>query len=177
MMFPKTILTVLTIGLAAFGAASPLDKRATTVSSDTGSVSIAGAVTAGGVSFPDDIGGSADAVGAVAEVVQKVVRLIQGLVDGDIKRRQRFTQETVTAVYKKFPTKTVVMSNVGYSLSCQPTVVQRTSYKAKVGSNVSYDVLVFGKGCTFTLKGDGGFENWAYIRQSSCRANGKTITC
>ena len=67
------------------------------------------------------------------------------------------------------------MSNVGYSLTCTPEVIQHTSYKAKVGSNVrlvafpnaalsrltseSYDVLIFGSGCTFTLKGDGGFQN------------------
>lgn len=94
-------------------------------------------------------------------------------------------------------------------------MLSSTSYKAKVGSNVryelrdpsfrellsdctnsraSFDVLVFGTGCTFTLEGDGGFENvsfilsnnpspwlitvqWAYIRQSACKADGKTITC
>lgn len=54
------------------------------------------------------------------------------------------------------------MSNVGYSISCTPTVVQGTSYKAKVGSNVSFDVLIFGSGCTFTLEGDGGFENVSF---------------
>lgn len=51
------------------------------------------------------------------------------------------------------------MSNVGYTLTGTPDVLQKTSYKAKVGSNVSYDVLVFGTGHTFTLNGDGGFEN------------------
>jgi hypothetical protein len=51
------------------------------------------------------------------------------------------------------------MSNVGYSLTCAPEVLEKTSYKAKVGSNVSFDVLIFGAGCTFTLNGDGGFQN------------------
>ncbi len=140
----------------------------------------------------DDVGGKADAAGAVAEVIGKVVDLIQGLIDGDtavsfpsewlmiscwenLQRRQRFTQETVSAVSVQFPGRSVVMSNVGYSLTCTPEVIQHTSYKAKVGSNVrwvviqiyfdldwwkdSYDVLIFGSGCTFTLKGDGGFQN------------------
>ncbi|KAF8862497.1 hypothetical protein BDZ45DRAFT_739140 [Acephala macrosclerotiorum] len=69
------------------------------------------------------------------------------------------------------------MSNVGYSLPCTPEVIQKTSYKAKVGSNVSYDILIFSAGCTFTLNGDGGFQNWAYILKSGCTANGKTFTC
>lgn len=93
--------------------------------------------------------------------MNKVVQLVQGLVDADIARRQRFTQETVSAVWTQFGAsgKSVVMSNVGYSLSCTPDVLYSTSYNAKVGSNVSFDVLVFGAGCAFTLKGDGGFEN------------------
>lgn len=52
-----------------------------------------------------------------------------------------------------------MMSNVGYTFTGTVDVKQTTSYKAKVGSNVSYDVLVFGAGGTFTLQGDGGFEN------------------
>ncbi|PVH78488.1 hypothetical protein DL98DRAFT_573091 [Cadophora sp. DSE1049] len=176
-MFCKTLIAALTVGLAAFSAASPIEKRAVTVSTDTGTVDITPAIATEPVSFPDDVGGKADAAGAVADVVNKVVQLVQGLIDGDIKRRQRFTQETVGAVSAQFPGKTVVMSNVGYTLSCTPDVLSSTSYNAKVGSNVSFDVLVFGTGCTFNLEGDGGFENWAYIRQSSCTANGKTITC
>ncbi|KAK0102198.1 hypothetical protein ONS95_001007 [Cadophora gregata] len=176
-MFSKTLITALTVGLVAFSNASPLVKRATTVSSDTGDASITPAITTEPVSFPDDVGGKVDAAGAVADVVNKVVQLVQGLVDDDIKRRQRFTQETVASVINQFPTKNVVMSNVGYSISCTPDVVSSTSYKAKVGSNVSYDVLVFGSGCTFELQGDGGFENWAYIRQASCTGTGKSFTC
>ena len=34
-----------------------------------------------------DVGGKADAAGAVADVVNKVVQLVQGLVDDDIKVR------------------------------------------------------------------------------------------
>jgi NADH dehydrogenase FAD-containing subunit len=90
------------------------------------------------------------------------------------QRRQRFTQETVSAVSIQFPGKTVVMSNVGYSLSCTPDVKSSTSYNAKVGSNVSYDVLVFGSGCTFVLKGDGGFENVSYYISRAPRDSDKT---
>ncbi|KAG4412714.1 hypothetical protein IFR04_014145 [Cadophora malorum] len=176
-MFSKTLAAALTVGLAAFSAASPLQKRATTVSTDTGTADITPAIATEPVSFPDDVGGKADAAGAVADVVNKVVQLVQGLVDDDIKRRQRFTQETVASVSAQFPGQSVIMSNVGYTLSCTPEVLSSTSYNAKVGSNVSFDVLVFGSGCTFSLEGDGGFENWAYIIQSACKADGKTITC
>lgn len=78
------------------------------------------------------------------------------------QRRQSFTQETVSAVSAQFPGNSVVMSNVDYTISCAPEVVQHTSYKAKVGSNVSYDVLIIGAGCKFTLKGDGGFQNVSF---------------
>ena len=123
------------------------------------------------------MGNNADAASAVTGVNNDVVQLVQGLVDGDIKRRQRFTQETVAAVSVQFPSKTIVMSHVGYSLSCTPDTKESIGYNVKVGSNVryvpssgsisfkglptwhSFDVLVFGNGCTFTLKGNGGFEN------------------
>jgi hypothetical protein len=38
---------------------------------------------------------------------------------------------------------------------------------------------VFDKGHTFTLKGDGGFQNWAYTLQPSCRVSGggAILTC
>ncbi|KAH8774978.1 hypothetical protein F5882DRAFT_464666 [Hyaloscypha sp. PMI_1271] len=180
-MLAKTLLIVFSFVFAALSSASPLEKRAVTVFTDTGSASITPAIATTEVLSPDaadgDIGGKADAVGAVADVISKVVDLIQGLIDGDTVRRQRFTQETVSAVSVEFPGRSVVMSNVGYSLTCTPEVIQHTSYKAKVGSNVSYDVLIFGSGCTFTLKGDGGFQNWAYILKSGCTANGKILTC
>ncbi|KAH7317874.1 hypothetical protein BKA65DRAFT_557282 [Rhexocercosporidium sp. MPI-PUGE-AT-0058] len=178
-MFSKTIITALTVGLAVFSTASPIVKRAVTVSTDTGTASITPAIATEPVSFLDDVsaGGKADAAGAIADVIDKVVDLIQKLVDGDLERRRRFTQETVSSVSGQFPGKTVVMSNVGYTLSCTPDALSSTSYKAKVGSNVSYDVLVFGAGCTFDLQGDGGFENWAFIKQAACTANGKVITC
>lgn len=60
--------------------------------------------------------------------------------DGDIKHRQVFNQQTVFAVAGQFPTKNVVMRNVGYSLRSTSDVLQKTNYKAKVGSNISFDV-------------------------------------
>ncbi|KAH6682631.1 hypothetical protein B0J14DRAFT_672993 [Halenospora varia] len=182
-MLAKNIIIACSIAFSSFASAAPavLSKRAVTVNTDTGSTSInpaiATTVVQGGTVSLDDIGGKADAAGAVADVINKVVQLVQGLVDADIKRRQRFTQETVSAVSVQFPGMSVVMSNVGYTITGTPLTVQKTSYKAKVGSNVSYDVLVFGAGSTFTLNGDGGFENWAYVTRSPCKANGKTITC
>ncbi|RDW74942.1 hypothetical protein BP6252_06084 [Coleophoma cylindrospora] len=153
-----------------------LQKRAITVFTDGTSASITPAI-ATTVFNPDDVGGKADAAGAVADVLNKVVALVQGLIDGDTVRRQRFTQETVAAVKSQFPGKAVVMCNVGYTTTGTIDVVQKTSYKAKVGSNVSFDVLVFGKGVTFTRNGDGGFQNWAYNLIAGCTANGANLVC
>jgi acyl-CoA-binding protein len=43
---------------------------------------------------------------------------------------------------------------------------------------LSFDVITFKSG-TFDLKGDGGFENWAYIVDGSCTADAKAkhISC
>jgi len=57
--------------------------------------------------------------------------------DVNLQRRQCFTQETVSAVSIQFPGRSVVKSNVGYSLTCMSKVIQHTSYK-EVGSNVRY---------------------------------------
>lgn len=58
-----------------------------------------------------------------------------------------------------FPGKNIVMANVGYGFTGKTITVQRAIYDAKVGSDVTFDVLVFDAGNTFTLKGDGGFQN------------------
>ncbi|TPX09859.1 uncharacterized protein E0L32_008881 [Thyridium curvatum] len=117
------------------------------------------------------IGNGADVAGAVADIVDKVVNLIQKLVDNDIKRRQTFTQNVVARARQETGLN-VIMSNVGYTFD--GTVVSRTStkYKAKVGSDVSFDVITFESG-TFDLKGDGGFQNWAFIVSTTCQADAK----
>ncbi|KAL2065296.1 hypothetical protein VTL71DRAFT_2965 [Oculimacula yallundae] len=176
-MFFSNTLIALTAGLAAFTTASPLDKRGK-VSTDTGSVNINPKIISS-VSHPAGapVRGSADAAGTIGDIVIKVTDFVQKLVDKDLERRRRFTQETTASVAAAFPGQGVIMSNVGYDLSCTPPVLYSTKYKAKVGRDVSYDVLIVEKGCTFTLKGDGGFENWAFVPAGTCKGNGKTVTC
>lgn len=178
-MLAQNILFTCTAVFAAFASASPIQKRAVTVVTDNDSKSITTALTVPAQIDSFESGTSkADAASTVLGVINQAVQLVQGLIDKDIavslwkfpnlhlkswhyfsQRRQRFTQETVSALAAAFPTATIVMSNVGYDLVGTPIVKQETSYKAKVGSNVSYDVLVIGAGQSFTLKGDGGFEN------------------
>ncbi|KAG9230518.1 hypothetical protein BJ875DRAFT_444941 [Amylocarpus encephaloides] len=177
-MLSKNVLFACIAAFATFASAAPLSKRAVDVSSDTGVVSITPQITADVASDLNDVGGKADAAGAVANVINKAVQLVQGMVDNDIKRRQAFTQETVAAVSAAFSGQPVITSNVGYSITgTAPVTVQETSYNAKVGSNVSFDVIILSSGSFFTLEGDGGFENWAYIIPSTCSRSGKTITC
>ena len=119
-MFSKTLIAALTVGLAAFSAASPIEKvrmafpyldTLLTFNSELlQSPLIPEPQTSHqqlrlspsrkyrpnfdrllsdfGHSFPDDVGGKADAAGAVADVVNKVVQLVQGLIDGDIKVKE-----------------------------------------------------------------------------------------
>ncbi|KAH8897718.1 hypothetical protein GQ53DRAFT_817996 [Thozetella sp. PMI_491] len=179
----SAILSIATIGQLASGALLPQKRDATlTVLSDTGSASITVPTT--GTDAESGVGGGADIAGAVADIIGKVTNLIQGLIDDDTKRRQAFTQNTVARV-RQATGQNVVMSNVGYNF--QGTFTSRTStkYKAKVGSDVSFDVITFKSG-TFDLKGDGGFQNasfsslyWAYIVDGTCTADAKAkhISC
>lgn len=80
----STILATSSLASVGMGLSLPsFWTRATvTVSSDTGTADIEVPATtdAGG-----DVGGKADAASAVAGVINQVVQLVQGIVDGDIK--------------------------------------------------------------------------------------------
>ncbi|KAF6824763.1 hypothetical protein CMUS01_10095 [Colletotrichum musicola] len=121
------------------------------------------------------LGSKADAASAVADVLSKVVKLVQGLVDDDFWRRQAFTQNTVAQVRQRTKNN-VIMSKVGYDF--KGTFIDRTStkYKVKVSADVSFDVIQFKTG-SFTLKGDGGFQNWAYVVDGTCTTNGRNVDC
>lgn len=58
------------------------------------------------------------------------------MVDGDIKKRQSFTQNTA-ARSRAETGLNVVVSNVGYKLDAANKTVVSTSYNAKVGSDVT----------------------------------------
>lgn len=80
-----------------------------------------------------------------------------------------FTQQTVAQV-QQATGKNVVMSNVDYTFSGTPITKSSIKYKAKIGADVSYDVLTFNNG-TFSLHGDGGFQNVSvltWLRNPEC---------
>ncbi|KNG52736.1 ectomycorrhiza-regulated small secreted protein [Stemphylium lycopersici] len=127
-----------------------------------------------------DIGDKSSAVGAIADIVVKVINLVEGI-KGDIEKRKAFTQNTAKDVAAKFPGQNVIVCNVGYSLSgAGDQLVYSTSYDAKIGADVtmvSFDVIVFKDPKTFDRQGDGGFQNWAYYLVSGCNVDGGHIEC
>ncbi|RYN70872.1 hypothetical protein AA0117_g10088 [Alternaria alternata] len=125
-----------------------------------------------------DLGDKTSAAGAVADVVNKVVQLVQGMIDDDLARRRTFTQNTAKDVAAQFPGHSVIVCNVGYSLSGSgDQLVYSTSYNAKVGSDVTFDVIVFKSPKIFDRRGDGGYENWAFYVDASCNENGGHVEC
>ncbi|EUC41348.1 hypothetical protein COCMIDRAFT_8915 [Bipolaris oryzae ATCC 44560] len=121
------------------------------------------------------------AVAAIAPVVidiaTRVVQMIDSIRD-DIERRKQFTQRVVSEVHARYPGFNVVVCNVGYKLegSGYQNVVS-TKYRAAVGADVTFDVVLFSSPKTFTRQGDGGFQNWAYLVGKQCRTNGGFIDC
>ncbi|KAF9701448.1 hypothetical protein EKO04_000864 [Ascochyta lentis] len=125
-----------------------------------------------------DIGDKSSAVAAIGDVVNKVVQLVQGMVNKDLERRRTFTQTTAKDVAAQFPGHSVIVCNVGYSLTGSgEQLVYSTSYNAKVGSDVTFDVIVFKSPKTFDRQGNGGYENWAFYVDGSCNENGGHVEC
>ncbi|KAF3359865.1 hypothetical protein VdG1_05074 [Verticillium dahliae VDG1] len=108
-----------------------------------------------------------------ARIAEKINLLIQQTIDKDLE----FTQDVAARTAAAFPGRGVVVCNVGFKTT--GTVVQQTTvrYDAKLGTTVTFEVVVLGAGASFTRQGDGGFENWAYSIPGSCRANRQTISC
>jgi len=115
-------------------------------------------------------------INGIIDIGNKVDKIVQGIIDADIKRRQQFTQQTVAGLRQKFPTTNFVMSNVGYSFNGNMITKQQVFYHNHIGAKVSFDVIAFKHG-TFQLQGDGGFQNWAAITDSSCKHQNKFIQC
>ncbi|KAH8666043.1 hypothetical protein BGZ60DRAFT_61017 [Tricladium varicosporioides] len=136
-----------------------LDKRTVIVSSNNETATINSSVDLSGLpSQPDSIDGSVDISSIITYVLDKVGSLIQGMIDSDIKRRIQLTQQVVGTLAIEFPGKNIILSNVGYTFTGTPLAKSNIVYNAKVGSDVTFDVIVFNSG-TFTFQGDGGFQN------------------
>ncbi|KAJ6201660.1 hypothetical protein J3E72DRAFT_370626 [Bipolaris maydis] len=121
------------------------------------------------------------AVAAIAPVIidiaTRVVEMIDNIRD-DVERRKQFTQRVVSDVHARYPGFNVVVCNVGYKLEGPGYQnVVSTKYRAAVGADVTYDVVLFSSPKTFTRQGDGGFQNWAYLVGKQCRTNGGFIDC
>ncbi|KAL9949697.1 hypothetical protein D7B24_006773 [Verticillium nonalfalfae] len=114
---------------------------------------------------------------AILGIAEKINLLIQQTIDKDLEGRRKFTQDVAARTAAAFPGRGVVVCNVGFKTT--GTVVQQTTvrYDAKLGTTVTFEVVVLGAGASFTRQGDGGFENWAYSIPGSCRINRETISC
>jgi len=115
-------------------------------------------------------------INGIIEIATKVDNIVQGIINADIKRRQQFTQQTVAGLRQRFPSTNFVMSNVGYSFTGKEITKKQVFYHNHIGAKVSYDVIAFKHG-TFQLQGDGGFQNWAAIYDSTCKHHDKFIQC
>ncbi|KAH9204222.1 hypothetical protein DL95DRAFT_418426 [Leptodontidium sp. 2 PMI_412] len=92
-------------------------------------------------------------------------------------KRERLTQETVARLITEFPDDKIVVCNVGFDFSAGTILEQGTiSFNAKIGANVSFEVLRFRTG-KFVRRGDGGFANWAYSVFTDCIVDGATLDC
>ena len=109
------------------------------------------------VATPQKEGGT-DLADAILTIASQVNHLIQGMVNDDIRRRQRFTQEVVARLRQQWPMHSVVISNVGYTFSGTKVHTINTLCKTKIGKDVTYSVILWDHG-SFQLRGDGGFQN------------------
>ncbi|USP81367.1 cytochrome P450 [Curvularia clavata] len=115
--------------------------------------------------------------GAINGIVEKILVLIEKI-ENDIERRKQFTQDVVRNTHAQFPGFNIVVCNVGYSLAGPGfSSVTSVTYKAQIGTPVTFDVVLFSSPKTFVRRGDGGFQNWAYMIGSHCTANGGTLNC
>lgn len=119
-----------------------------------------------------------DIAKVVDGLVSAAITSVKDAQKADIASRQKFTQEVAASVYAQFGNKAVVVCNVGYSMTPAAESVTSTNYGAKLGSDVTFDVVVFTTG-TFVRKGNGGYENWAYqMPAAPCEFDGDaTIVC
>jgi len=70
----------------------------------------------------------------------------------------------VSRVRQKWPMHSIVIANTAYSFNGAMVHKVGAKYKAAVGKDVTYDVLMFDH-ATFQLKGDGGFQNVSIFDQ------------
>ncbi|KAL5330755.1 hypothetical protein ACEPPN_000276 [Leptodophora sp. 'Broadleaf-Isolate-01'] len=125
--------------------------------------------TGSGNGFGAVIGGVRDLIIALnAEDIEASFR---------VEKRERLTQETVARLVTEFPDDNIVVCNVGFDFSDGTILEQGTiSFNAKIGANVSFEVLRFRTG-KFVRRGDGGFANWAYSVFTDCIVEGATLDC
>ncbi|KAH6663298.1 hypothetical protein F5X68DRAFT_237524 [Plectosphaerella plurivora] len=115
---------------------------------------------------------------AFGTVLGGVRDLIIALNAEDLEKRERLTKEVSSRIATEFPGNAVVVTNVGFDFTDGEILEQDTiRFDAKIGATVTFEVLRFQKG-TFTLKGDGGFINWAWSAPNPpCTGSGKTVSC
>ncbi|KAM0335859.1 hypothetical protein ACHAQA_000909 [Verticillium albo-atrum] len=182
-MLFNNFLAATVLAFASVGMASPVAISGDVGSPNIGSPDINPIIAARQRVVPKPSGpvpkvpNGASAVNAVAGIASKINLLIQQTIDKDLAGRRKFTQDVARDTAKAFPGRGVVVCNVGFDTTGTINHRQTVRYDAKLGTTVTFEVVVLAPGATFNRRGDGGFENWAYSIPGSCSANGGFIRC
>ncbi|CAF9904553.1 hypothetical protein IMSHALPRED_000104 [Imshaugia aleurites] len=111
----------------------------------------------------------------VSGAVSGLVSGISGLVSGnanDQNYRNGWTQQQIGTLSAANPGKNIIVVFPPHSQSLQGSQYQQLVCKTPT-QTLSYDCYIFDSG-TFTLKGDGGYLNWAFT--GNFTRNGNTVT-
>ncbi|KAH6691255.1 hypothetical protein F5X68DRAFT_259350 [Plectosphaerella plurivora] len=177
-MLFNNILATAVLAFASVGMASPVP-----VSGDIASADASPIIAARQRVVPKPSGpvpgtpNAGSAANAVLGIASKVNLLIQQTINKDLEGRRKFTQDVARQTAAAFPGRGVVVCNVGFGTTGTIQSQNTVRYDAKLGTTVTFEVVVLAPGATFTRRGDGGFENWAYSIPGSCSANGGFIDC
>jgi hypothetical protein len=92
-------------------------------------------------------------------VVINTARIVNALKTGDKERRQAFTQRLARDAFAIANGNAVIVCNTFFETTGSVLSRSTQRYDAALGADVTFEVVVLGRGGTFNRIGDGGFEN------------------
>ncbi|GAB7333642.1 hypothetical protein MBLNU13_g05202t2 [Cladosporium sp. NU13] len=117
-------------------------------------------------------GGAAGAIEKATPIVLEIVQAISGRT----KKMQEFTQDEVTLMAEQKPEYTSLCTNVGFDFVGTKIAQKTVTLDWGGGPLVTYECLYWQHG-TYTHRGDGGFQNWAFIAHPGCTHSGGVVRC
>ncbi|KAM0282980.1 hypothetical protein ACHAQH_002791 [Verticillium albo-atrum] len=178
-MLFNNFLAAAVLVFASVGMASPVAVSGDIASADMNPIIAArqGRVVAKPSGPVPKVPNGASATRAVLGIASKINLLIEQTIEKDLEGRRKFTQEVARDTAAAFPGHGVVVCNMGFGTTGTIAHQQTVRYNAKLGTTVTFEVVVLAPGATFTLRGDGGFENWAWSIPNTCTHKGGHIAC